>query len=59
MLMVKAGKPVDDFIDLLIPHLDQTISLSTAETLISRYHQKNKVFGRKRLTVYLNRSFRR
>ena len=23
MLMVKAGKPVDDFIDLLIPHLDQ------------------------------------
>ena len=23
MLMVKAGKPVDDFIDLLIPHLDK------------------------------------
>ncbi len=23
MLMVKAGKPVDDFIELLIPHLDQ------------------------------------
>ncbi|NMA65165.1 MAG: decarboxylating NADP(+)-dependent phosphogluconate dehydrogenase [Clostridiaceae bacterium] len=23
MLMVKAGKPVDDFIDLLIPHLDE------------------------------------
>ena len=22
MLMVKAGKPVDDFIELLIPHLD-------------------------------------
>src|SRR6476469_272350 len=22
MLMVKAGKPIDDFIDLLIPHLD-------------------------------------
>jgi len=23
MLMVKAGQPVDDFIELLIPHLDQ------------------------------------
>ena len=23
MLMVKAGKPVDDFIELLIPHLDK------------------------------------
>jgi 6-phosphogluconate dehydrogenase len=24
MLMIKAGKPVDDFIELLIPHLDQS-----------------------------------
>jgi 6-phosphogluconate dehydrogenase len=36
MLMVKAGKPVDEFIELLLPHLEPATSSSTGGTPCSR-----------------------
>ena len=36
MMMIRAGKPVDYVIESLLPHLEQVISSSTAETRIGR-----------------------
>ena len=59
MLMVKAGQPVDDFIELLIPHLEKGDIIIDGGNSHFPDTIRRKISGGEGFSVYWYRSFRR
>ena len=56
MLMVKAGQPVDDFIELLLPHLEQgDIIIDGGNSYFRRHHPPHPVPGGKGPALHRHR----
>ena len=59
MMMVKAGKPVDDFIELLIPHLEKgDIIIDGGNSHFPDTIRRTKYLEEKGFLIYRNRCFR-
>ena len=60
MLMVKAGQAVDDFIELVLPHLeDGDIIIDGGNSALPRYHPPHGVCREQGQALYRHRRFRR